>query len=435
MIRPLTFLLHAGLVCASVAVAQAPVSDSISAGSSGNPDEVDTTHLAPIPSDDTTVAPLIPDPSAATATHPVPPPSAYPGKRPGMRMGPGPESRPEPVTAQEPVPSTTIAGPTIITEPIDEDSALRILLKTDPEAARRYRSPRKAFFYSLLVPGAGQAYVGAWAKMAVFAAAEVGLGVGWYQVAVVASREKAREAERFAAKHWRQEKYERQWLRLFADTSSAGFSSNGRQGLAPNRESYCASLYRDENRSNFLACKEDAPTSSSTHFGQFAKGGVHSDSVGAWSESEVQVFRANNIKDQDRFHDLIGRYPEFMGGWEDALDTVSTAGLKIYFDLMTARVSDPSIVLPSDPWGASQLRLKYLSLRRRSDDLARTQKWFLGGMVLNHVVAAVDAALQATRMNRKLLKLETTWIDRVEVDGGLAIAPQMSTHATLAWRF
>lgn len=423
MIRPLKILLCAGLVSASVAVAQVPQADSDSPNVPVPVEEPDTAQPASIPSDDTLVAPSIPDPSPT-----------YMGKRPGMRMGPGPESRPDPVEDPQTAPPTTISGPTIIAEPIDEDSALKLLLKTDPEAARRYRSPRKAFFFSLLVPGAGQAYVGAWGKMAAFAAAEIGLGVGWYQVAVVASREKAREAERFAAKHWRQEKYERQWLRLFADTSASGFSSNGRQGLAPNRESYCASLYLDENPSNSQACL-DAPTSSSTHFGQFAKGGVHSDSSGAWSESEVQTFRAGNIKDQDRFHDLIGRYPEFMGGWEDALDTVSTAGLRLYFNLMTARVSDPSIVLPNDPWGSSQKRLEYLSLRRRSDDLARTQKWFLGGMVLNHVVAAVDAALQATRMNRKLLKLETTWVDRLDVEGGMAIAPRMSTHASLAWRF
>lgn len=433
MIRPLTFLLYAGLVFASVVGAQVPESDSSSANVSV-PDELDTTRLAPIPSDDAVIAPAIPAVPESANTAPTTALPTYMGKRPGMRMGPGPESRPDPVVEPQPTPPITISGPTIISEPIDEDSALKLLLKTDPEAARRYRSPRKAFFFSLLVPGAGQAYVGAWGKMAIFAAAEVGLGVGWYQVAVVASREKAREAERFAAKHWRQEKYERQWLRLFADTSGAGFSSNGRQGLAPNRESYCASLYLDENPSNTQACIE-APTSSSTHFGQFAKGGIHSDSSGAWSEGDVQVFRANNIKDQDQFHNLIGRYPEFMGGWEDALDTVSTAGLKIYFDLMTERVSDPSIVLPSDPWGTSQRRLEYLSLRRRSDDLARTQKWFLGGMVLNHVVAAVDAALQATRMNRKLLKLETTWVDRLDVEGGMAIVPRMSTHATLAWRF
>lgn len=434
MIRPLKFLLYAGLVFASIAGAQAPESDSFAASDSVLADEADTTHLAPIPSDDTEVVPAIPAASEQPDTMPSDPPP-LPMGRPGMR-GPGPESRPEPVAEPLPEPSAALSGPTIITEPIDEDSALKLLLKTDPEAARRYRSPRKAFFFSLLVPGAGQAYVGAWGKMALFAAAEIGLGVGWYQVAVVASREKAREAERFAAKHWRQEKYERQWLRLFADTSASGFSSNGRQGLAPNRESYCASLYLDENPSNYQACIE-APTSASTHFGQFAKGDVHSDPTDSetWSEDQVLDFRANNIKDRDRFHDLIGRYAEFTGGWEDALDTVSTAGLKIYFNLMTERVSDPSIVLPSDPWGTSRQRLEYLSLRQRSDDLARTQKWFLGGMVLNHVVAAVDAALQATRMNRKLLKLETSWVDRLEVEGGMAIAPRMSTHATLAWRF
>jgi hypothetical protein len=357
----------------------------------------------------------------------------YMGK--GRRFGPPPEvaappSEPEPSAPAAPVVSM------VADLPFDEDSALEIKLKTDPEAARRYRSPRKAFFFSLLVPGAGQAYCGSWAKSALFVAAEIGLGVGWYQVAVVASRNKAREAERYAALHWRQQKYEAQWQKLFGDSSS--LSDNARQGTAPWRESYCRSLYQDNSPSNLAAC-QDAPVDSninySNHLAQFGTGGIKSTDSGAWTQNEVTSFREANIKDLNQFHDLIGRYNEFTTGWEDDTTTITQTDLGAYYNALVARAADPTVFVPLNPWGVSQMQAFYRTLRTRSDDLARTQKYFMGGMILNHLVSALDAALQATRMNRRLLHLETTWLDRIELDGGLALVPQPTTHATLAWRF
>jgi len=367
------------------------------------------------------------------------------GERPGMmkdymgahhRFGPPPpaaiSSAPPDSDASTPaVPAAMIAN-----LPYDEDSALEIKLKTDPEAARRYRSPRKAFFFSLLVPGAGQAYCGSWAKSALFVAAEIGLGVGWYQVAVVASRNKAREAERYAALHWRQQKYEAQWQKLFGDSSSLG--DNARQGTAPWRESYCRSLYLDKSPNKLAAC-QDAPVDSNInypgHLAQFAVGGLHSTDSGAWTQEQVTAFRAANIQDLNQFHDLIGRYNEFTTGWEDDTTTITAASLGTYYNALVARSADPTVQVPINPWGISQMQAYYRSLRTRSDDLARTQKYFMGGMILNHLVSALDAALQASRMNKQLLHLETTWLDRIELDGGLALLPQPVTHATLAWRF
>jgi hypothetical protein len=309
--------------------------------------------------------------------------------------------------------------------PFDEDSALEIKLKTDPEAARRYRSPRKAFFFSLLLPGAGQAYCGSWAKMSIFAAAEIGLGVGWYQVAIVASRDKANEAKRYAQANWKQGKYESNWKRVFAQDSS---SSLLRQGTAPWREGYCQSLYGDGNDASEArqACI-DAP--SGPNYSQ------HDRLFGASNSSPADSVFAN-VMQPESFYDMIGRYSEFVTGWKDAPDTASRQGLKDYYDARVANSLDPTKPLPNNAWGYSQLQANYRALRTRSDDLARTQKWFMGGMILNHLVSALDAALQASRMNRTLLHLETTsWMDRLEIDGGFAMVPQLKSTASLAWRF
>lgn len=328
------------------------------------------------------------------------------------------------LNAGTPAPEPVVVPPAVYADlPFDEDSALEIKLKTDPEAARRYRSPRKAFFFSLLLPGAGQAYCGSWAKMTVFAAAEIGLAVGWYQIAVVASRDKANQAKRYATSHWSQGKYESNWQRVFTIDSSSLL----RGASAPQRESYCLSLYGDGNDASESrqACV-DAPANAnySQHDRQFGAGN---------SSSPDSVFA--HIVQPDPFYDMIGRYSEFVPGWMDAQDTATPDGLRNYYNALIANTQDPTKPIPINPWGVSQMQANYRALRSRSDDLARTQKLFLGGMVLNHLVSALDAALQASRMNRTLLHLETTWIDRLEVGGGLAVAPQISSYASIAWRF
>jgi len=308
--------------------------------------------------------------------------------------------------------------------PFDEDSALEIKLKTDPEAARRYRSPRKAFFFSLLLPGAGQAYCGSWVKMSVFAAAEIGLAVGWYQVAVVASRDKANEAKRYAQANWNQGKYESNWKRVFTEDSSLGL----RNRTAPSRQAYCQSLYGDGNDASEArqACI-DAP--SGPNYSQ------HDRLFGASNSSPADSVFANIIQ-PDVFYDYIGRYAEFSSGWTDNNTVTTVAQLKDYSAALDANLLDPTKPIPVSPWGISQMQANYRALRTRSDDLARTQKWFLGGMVLNHIVSALDAALQASRMNRTLLHLETTsWLDHIDIDGGFAMVPQLKSTASLAWRF
>lgn len=315
----------------------------------------------------------------------------------------------------------------------DEDKALEIKLKTDPEAARRYRSPRKAFFFSLLLPGAGQIYTGSYVRAGLFAAAELGIGIGWYKVAVVSSREKATEAREFAASHWRQERYEKRWASLFSDTAGRALV---RQISSPQRSSYCASLYGEGESPNRTACSENpAGTDFELHLAQFAQGGLKSTDGNAWGQQRVLDFRAANIKNNQDFEDLVGRYQEFLPGWEDNVDTVSYPALEAYVKSVQEFEKDPSIVL-NNPWGTSAMRDRYLSLRQESDDLARTQKWFLGAMIVNHLASAFDAALQANRMNKRLLHLETTWIDGLNVHGGLAwVGGLPATRGQVDWTF
>ena len=385
-----------------------------------------TSPAKPIPD---SLAKRVPDSSTAPATHA---PERMPPQRSPIPPLESPSASADTTTSSNalaPAPEPQ-GGPTD-TE-IDEDKALEIKLKSDPEAARRYRSPRKAFFLSLMIPGAGQVYCGSYVKAGLFAATEIGLGVAWWKVAIVESRNKEREAEKYAAEHWRQQRYEESWARIYSDTVSV--TNAMMSASAPNRLSYCDALYGAGSSSPAdSACLEAPGARYGLHSGQFSVGGTSSAAAGAWSGDSVQSYWSRNVKDMTSFYDLVGRYDEFASGWEDNSTNVSPSDVQAFYYLVTD--NDPSTV-PGNLWGTSAMRAHYLSMRSRSDQLARMEKWFLGGMILNHLVAAFDAALQASRMNRSLLELQTSWLDGLGIQGGLAFdATNPALRASLDWSF
>jgi hypothetical protein len=78
---------------------------------------------------------------------------------------------------------------------------------------------------------------------------------------------------------------------------------------------------------------------------------------------------------------------------------------------------------------------RYIAMRDQANDYARMQAWFLGGMVINHIVSALDAALTARYHNKALYQTETSWYDRVHLDSriawdGLAPTPTVTASFT-----
>lgn len=302
-------------------------------------------------------------------------------------------------------------------------------LKSDPRASKLYRSPRKAFFYSLVLPGAGQAWCKAYVRAGLFLAAEVGLAYGWYDISIRQARDKSREASRFADRNWSASRYEETRKRLYeeAGTESVNRSIVGR--AAPYRDRYCDAIYGYDENPLRNACLEAPDTNANyqAHIALLDDRGLDEASIGAMRES--------NIKDLAVFYDRIGRDDEFVPGWADATSSnVTFRTLREYDSAMTD--NDPSTVPSGAPWGTSQMRAQYLAMRRDADDLASTQSWFIGGLVLNHLLSAVDAALTAQRMNRRLYKEErTAWVDGLHVQGGLAWANGPATRADMFLEF
>jgi hypothetical protein len=285
-----------------------------------------------------------------------------------------------------------------------------------------YRNPKKALFMSLLVPGLGQAYVGqspyTYARAAVYFGTEVTLGLMWYQYTVVKYDRVTARYRRFADEHWSQGVYEN---KAFDESAVENF-----EVVNPRRQSFCDAVQERESVGgdiayrgclNLLDADSAALSNNYTQFrtntddralfaAPFGTGVANPDSVGRIR---------GRLADPVEFYALIGGYQEFIAGWEDAVNVIYSA------DSIT---------------GTSLQRDRYNAMREQAQDYSRMQAWFIGGLVINHIASAVDAALTARYNNRVLYEGEARWYDRVKMDGGLAFAAgRPRTHMTARLSF
>lgn len=342
--------------------------------------------------------------------------------------------------APAPVPDSSTPAPAVLPSPVlptavatAPDSLLigrTRHLKSDPQASALYRSPRKAFFYSLMIPGAGQAYVGHWARGSAFIATEAAIGIGWWYYAVHKSDQALQKSKDFADAHWQQARYESRYKTIYQSGSTLGDSLRKEvlSTAAPSRTSYCGSLYGSSSDNvYYTACAEHLPDLKLNP--NYTLHESKSQEDASMSLSQISGRRAG-FANPELFYNLIGSDNEFVIGWEDAatptLESIKTS----YYDSLADGNPDTKPVV--SPWGASAMQATYNSFRSQSNDYARMQKWFLGGLILNHLVSALDAALLAQGANRKLYDMESRWWDRVHLQGGLAWNGTPGTQAQ-AW--
>src|SRR5690606_35725239 len=127
-------------------------------------------------------------------------------------------------------------------------------VNTLDEIKGKYRSPKKALFMSLVVPGLGQAYVGQhwinYTRGAAYLLADVALIYGWHQYVVVKQNRQVDRYRAFADRNWRQYKYE--------DSIQVTPRLDDLEKRNSHRESYCESVQeRQSPRGQVLynACK------------------------------------------------------------------------------------------------------------------------------------------------------------------------------------
>lgn len=294
-------------------------------------------------------------------------------------------------------------------------------VNTIDELKGKYRSPKKALFMSLVVPGLGQAYVGQhWANYsrgAAYFLADVALIYGWHQYVVVKQDRQIARYRTFADANWRQSKYE----------DSIRVAPEKLDDRNEHRESYCEAVQERvsaKGASLYNACKSEP---GGPEYGNFVD--VHDDRN--LSDDSISTLRGR-FPNSLGFYELIGKHPEFITGWADA-DRVSMGDSSFYAmddDGNALKDRFNEFVLATTP-----MQQNYIGMRAKANEYARMQAWFLGGMVINHIVSALDAALTAHYHNKALYQTEVRWWDRVRLDSrivmdGLAPAPNLTAYLT-----
>jgi hypothetical protein len=268
----------------------------------------------------------------------------------------------------------------------------------------RERSVPLALGLSAIFPGAGQAYNRHWIKAGMMAATEIGLLTGYF-VWDHRGMELEREYIRYAHRHWSPVQYS-VWLDDYR------------------------SYLEEHHGGHFAEVDLTAP-------------GVDFSNPASWSAEHRRMANAffNAIRNLERqlfhpetgasfshvlpylgdqqYYELIGKYFQYAPGWDD----YSVWRLP---DGSFTRFIDPNM---TDEHGnrlnASERFYDYARQHERSNDLLRMSQRVASFLLINHMVSAIDAAVNARLHNERL---QTSFAFGYDATG------LVSPVATVSWR-
>jgi hypothetical protein len=208
-----------------------------------------------------------------------------------------------------------------------------------------YKSPWLAAGLSMAVPGAGEFYAESFWKSAGFFALDVAAWVLAYSYDRRGDRQ-TDSFQDFANQHWSVAKYAQYALDNLAPPGAAydGLFVSGTEGRPP------------WERVNWQVLNRMERDISATQKGQY-----YSHTLPPYNDQQ--------------YYELIGKYPQFNQGWDDALP------IFVYGDPVTAQF------------------LYYSKERGKANDYYNNASTFVVVAVVNHVLSAVDAAWSAGTYN------------------------------------
>jgi hypothetical protein len=224
------------------------------------------------------------------------------------------------------------------------------------EVNKKKRSPVLAGAMSLVLPGAGEFYTESYWRAGGFAIAEAGL---WVLYAVYTSKGNKQTDlfQSFADDHWSALRYA-EWIeanvsKLNPDVKSfSGYLIPGTEGRPP---------WERVDWSKVNAVEGQIAQRSGNGFTHLLP-----------------------HRPEQQYFELIGKYPQFAAGWDDA------------------GVMTPERILSSD---VSARFLEYSKMRGTANDFFNTATTGAVLVVVNHVLSALDAAWSASQYNNHV-KLE-----------------------------
>lgn len=249
------------------------------------------------------------------------------------------------------------------------------------EVSGKKKSPVVAGLLSLAIPGAGEFYSESYWRAGGFALAEAGLWVA-YAVYTSKGNKQTDIFQAFADVHWSALRYA-EWIeanvsKLNPDVKSfGGYLIPGTEGRPP---------WERVDWSKINAVESQIAQRSGNGFTHLLP-----------------------HRPEQQYFELIGKYPQFAAGWDDA------------------GVMTPERILSSD---VSARFLAYSKMRGTANDFFNTATTGTALIVVNHVLSALDAAWSASQYNRRV-KLEAHLQPTQRSYGFVELVPT----ASLTYRF
>ncbi len=288
------------------------------------------------------------------------------------------------------------------------------------EMKGKYRSPRKALFMSLVIPGSGQLYVGGstfnYARGAAYLALEAALWGGWYYFTIYKYDKQVNKYKKFAKNHFSIGRYEAQMRDIYLNQlSDETEESRFETRYMSSREDFCKAIYGDAKASNCYV-KGKLFTNDKAHTDRFSV--TNPQSLGQ------EIASQKNFYDKSNVYQLVSER-SYVLGWDD-VDSVALGQ-----NLLLEEATVESVV----PLGQSRNQSKYRDMRNKANDYADLQVWFFGGIILNHLVSAVDAAFAANAHNKELYSEDVSWYDRLHFESYMSFLDGFDVGVQASWGF
>jgi hypothetical protein len=288
------------------------------------------------------------------------------------------------------------------------------------EMKGRYKSPRKALFMSLVVPGSGQLYVGGstftYVRGGAYLALEAALWGSWAYFSVYKYNDQVKKYKKFAREHYSIGRYEAGMRELVGQLSDETEESRFETRYMNSRESFCEAIYGNASSAGCYTANRLFYNDKS-HYDRF--------SVGNPTSLENEIESVGSFYDGSAVYQQIADRA-YVLGWDDVEEPAVAMNLELEDDE------------PSDgivPLAKSSNMDEYRSMRSKANDYADLQVWFFGGLILNHIVSAIDAAFTANAHNKTLYSEELSWYDRLHFDSYVSIFNGLDVGVQASWGF
>jgi hypothetical protein len=258
-------------------------------------------------------------------------------------------------------------------------------------------------FMSLVLPGSGQLYVGTkqsrYVRGIFYLAEEIALISGLYYHSIYKYDKQVKKYKDFANLHFSVSEYEKAMNEIYYDF----YKDNFQRLYGHERENYCKAIYKKDE--NVSSCKNRQTNPEADITNQ----GLHNAAL---------------------YYRVIANETLTLGWddvWENAtysMDDIQRNIWKTWPDNYTPYILEKS-----------ENRQKYLSMRKKANGYADRQAIFLGALILNHIVSAVDAALSANAHNNSLYEEKLSFLDRIRLGNDFQIGENFRAGTEIRYLF